>query len=75
MAAEGLLAEPGSIRSPIFDEVEQRLENSSKMGGRVQVGAFAVGARAGTVVKQMDTTGGWRMLLGAFRSVWPMEAR
>jgi hypothetical protein len=33
------------------------------MGGPAQVGAFAVGARTGAVVKHVDVAGIWRILL------------
>lgn len=44
------------------------------MGSPAQVGAFAVGARAGAVVKQMDISDVWGMLLRAFGCVWAWVA-
>lgn len=74
MAAEGALAEPCCIRSSILDEVRAEAQELVKMGWPAQVGAFAVGARARTIVKQVDATGVWRILLRAFRCVWPRVA-
>lgn len=37
------------------------------MGCPAQVGAFAVGERAGTVVKQVGTTGVWRIVVEGVR--------
>ena len=43
------------------------------MGGPAQVGAFAVGARTGAVVKHVDVAGMWRILLRVLFG-WPREA-
>lgn len=74
MTAEGALAEPCCIRSSILDEVRAEARELVKMGCPAQVGSFAVGVQARTIVKQVDTSGVWRILLRAFRCVRPRVA-